>query len=207
VVIENCGELTGKEVDSPLAKDDITGDKYEDFPDDQAPDGLSGPETYRISMEIKEFGNKAFKAGDLDLGVEKYQKALRYVNEYPTPSEDDPKELWGQLQFLKFTLHSNSALLQNKQGNFRDAEDSTSKALAVEGIKDADKAKAHYRRGVAKVGLKDDRAALDDLQEAASLVPCDAAVLKELESVKKRIAEEQAKQKAKLKNYFGGSTN
>lgn len=196
--------MTGSETDVPLAKDDITGDKYEDFPDDQAPEGLSGPETLRIATEIKDFGNKAFKAGDLDLGVEKYQKALRYVNEYSTPNDADPKELWGQLQVLKFTLHSNSALLQNKQGNFRDAEDSATKALAIENIKDADKAKAHFRRGVAKVGLKDDEAALEDFTNAHTLAPGDAAVSKELEAAKKRSQDKIAKQKAKLKNFFGG---
>ena len=187
-------------------KNDITGDQYEDFPDDQAPDGLSGPETLRIASEIKDFGNKAFRAGDLELGVEKYQKALRYVNEYSAPNDEDPKELWGQLQSLKFTLHSNSALLQNKQHNYRDAEDSASKALGVENIKDVDKAKAHFRRGVAKVGLKDDEAALEDLSTANNLVPGDAAVVKELEAVKKRIQDKVAKQKAKLKNFFGGDS-
>lgn len=93
--------------------------------------------------------------------------------------------------------------MQNKQGNFRDAEDSASKALAVENIKDADKAKAHFRRGVAKSGLKDDDAALEDLKRANDLVPGDAAVVKELDAVKKRIHEKAAKQKAKLKNFFG----
>ncbi|KAF8429734.1 cyclophilin-like domain-containing protein [Tirmania nivea] len=204
VVIENCGQLTGNESDTPSAKDDITGDKYEYFPDDQAPDGLSGPETLRIASEIKDFGNKAFKAGDLELGVEKYQKALRYINEYSTPSDEDPKELWGQLQALKFTLYSNLALLQNKQGNFRDAEGSASKALQVDNIKDADKAKAYFRRGVAHSGLKDDDSALEDLKKANDLAPGDAAVVKELEAVKKKIQDKAAKTKAKLKNFFGG---
>ena len=199
----DCGQLTGDETDVSLAKDDPTGDKYEDFPDDQAPDGLSGPDTLRIASEIKELGNKAFKSGDIELGVEKYQKALRYVNEYSVSSDDDPKELWGQLCSLKFTLYSNSALLQNKSSNFRDADESATKALGVENITDQEKAKAHFRRGVAKVGLKDDDSALEDLTAANKLVPGDAAIAKELDAVKKNLQEKNEKQKAKLKNFFG----
>jgi len=206
VLIENCGELTGHETDPPAAKD-LTGDKYEDFPDDQAPDGLSGPETYRIASEIKDYGNKAFKAGDLDLGVEKYQKAIRYINEYTVTSDDDPKELQDQLQSLRFTLLTNSALLQNKQGNFRDAEENAAKALAVEELKEVDKVKAYFNRGVALKALKDDTAALENLEKAHSLAPGDAAVLRELEATKKKVAEHQAKKKAKLRDFFGGASS
>ncbi|KAF8468882.1 cyclophilin-like domain-containing protein [Kalaharituber pfeilii] len=202
VVIEDCGVLDGTEDEAPTAQDSISGDQYEDFPEDQAPDGLSGSESFRIASEIKEYGNNAFKAGDLELGIEKYQKALRYVND-STLNGDSQKELWGQLMALKFTLYSNAALLQNKLGNFRDADENATKALEVENITDKDKAKAHFRRGVARAGLKDDDAALENLTKANDLVPGDAAVLKELEAVKKRIHEAHQKQKAKLKSFFG----
>jgi peptidyl-prolyl isomerase D len=206
VKIENCGVLSGDESDSAAPqKEDITGDKYEDFPDDQAPDGLSGPETLRIASEIKEFGNKAFKAGDLPLGIEKYQKALRYVNEYSVPQDTDPKELWGQLQSLKFVLHSNSALLQNKTGSYREADESATKALAVENLSPQEKAKAHFRRGVAKVHLKDDESALEELKTANSLVAGDAAVVKELEATKARIQAKVDRTKARMKSHFGGT--
>lgn len=165
---------------------------------------MSSAEAYRIASEIKDFGNKAFKAGDLELGVEKYQKAIRYINEY-SASDDDPKELRDQLQSLRFTLLTNSALLQNKQGNFRDAEENATKALAVEDLKEVEKVKAYFNRGVALRGLKDDAAALEDFEKAHCLVPGDAAVLRELEATKKKVAENHAKQKAKLKNFFGGT--
>lgn len=204
VVIEDCGELIGNETEPPATKD-ITGDNYEDFPDDQAPEGMSGTEAYRIASDIKDYGNKAFKAGDIDLGVEKYQKAIRYINEYAvTRHDDDPKELRDQLQSLRYTLLTNSALLQNKQGNFRDAEESSTKALAIEELTEVEKVKAYFNRGVAFQGLKDDAAALEDLEKAYSLVPSDTAVLKQLEATRKRVADGQAKQKAKLKNFFGG---
>ena len=165
---------------------------------------MSGTEAYRIASDIKDYGNRAFKAGDIDLGVEKYQKAIRYLNEYAvTRHDDDPKELRDQLQSLRYTLLTNSALLQNKQGNFRDAEESSTKALAIEELTEVEKVKAYFNRGVAFQGLKDDAAALEDLEKAYSLVPSDTAVLKQLEVTRKKVADSQAKQKAKLKNFFG----
>lgn len=204
VIIQDCGQLTGNEPASPV-KDDITGDQYEDFPDDQAPDGLSGPETFRIASEIKEFGNKAFKANDIALGIEKYQKGLRYLAEHSAPADEDPKDLWPKIISLKFTLYSNSALLLNKSGKFHEAVENATKALDLEGLSDAEKAKAYFRRGVAKVGLKDDDAAVEDLTEASKLAPGDAAVIKELDAAKKRIQAKKEKTKAKMKNFFGGS--
>ncbi|KAI5808056.1 peptidyl-prolyl cis-trans isomerase D [Peziza echinospora] len=204
VKIENCGQITGSEsADAGAKKEDSTGDKFEDFPDDEAPDGLSGAETLRIGTLIKEYGNKAFKSGDLEVGIEKYQKALRYVNEYSVPQDTDPKELWGQLQSLKFVLHSNSALLQNKTGSYKEADESASKALAIEGLSNTEKAKAHFRRGVAKVHLKDDEAALEDLTTANSLVAGDAAVVKELEAAKARIHAKIQRTKDRMKNHWG----
>lgn len=181
--------------------DDGTGDKYEDFPDDENPN-LGGPEILRISMELKEFGNKAFKGGDLELGIDKYQKGLRYLAEYPVALEEDPPELWKQMQALRVTLHSNSALLLNKQKNHRDAEESATKALAIEGIGETEKAKAYFRRAQAKAATKNDEEALEDLRAADKASPGDAAVQKELQATLKRIAARKEKEKAAYKKFF-----
>lgn len=197
----DCGILDDASANVPK-KVDETGDKYEDFPEDQAPNGLSAEDTLRIATEVKDFGNKAYKAGDLDLGVEKYQKGLRYLNAYGPPTDDDPAEFHKQFNSLKFTLYSNSALLQNKGGNYRDADESATRALEVEGITEAEKAKALFRRGVAKIGQKDDVTALDDLKAAQKLVPGDAAIAKELEAASKRVQEKKDKEKQKYKKFF-----
>lgn len=146
--------------------------------------------------EIKEFGNKAFKSGDLHLGLEKYQKGLRYLDEY---SEEKPDPAAAA---LRFTLHSNSALLQVKLKSFDEAQASASRALAVQATSEADRAKAYYRRALAREGLRDDEAARQDLQEAAKLAPGDAAVAKELAAVKKRAAEQAKKEKAAYQKFF-----
>ena len=201
VVITNCGELTGDEADAADQKaPDPTGDGYEDFPEDQAKTNTA-KETVKIAGDLKEFGNKAFKSGNLALGLEKYQKGIRYLNEEPS-LEDEPPETKKNLDSLRFTLHANSALLANKQKLYDEALKHASSALEVANLTDAEKAKALFRRGQAEVGLKDEDAALKDLEEANKLVPGDAAVIKELAAIKKTAADRAKKEKALYSKAF-----
>ena len=195
VRVVECGQLSGEAFSSATAKAvDGTGDPYEDFPDDQGTD-MKGTEYFKIASELKDFGNKAFKAGDLETGIEKYQKGLQYLNEYPEANESDPKELDGQMKQLRFTIHNNSALLANKCKRYGDAEKWA--GFAIDAIapdaKDVDKAKAYHRRGTARVALKDEDGGKTDLQMAAKLAPGDAAIAKELAAVKKSIREKERK--------------
>ncbi|KAK2733767.1 peptidyl-prolyl cis-trans isomerase cpr6 [Onygenales sp. PD_40] len=205
VKVVDCGQLSGDSYETAIQTAvDETGDKYEDYPED-ANQELTGPECYKIAADLKEFGNKAFKSGNSQLGLEKYQKGLRYLNEYPETSDSDPPELASQLATLRFTLHSNSALLANKLKRFDDGRSWAGFALetaAAANAKDADKAKAYYRRAVALVGLKDEEQALKDLDSAAKLAPGDAAIANEMARVKRSIAEQQRKEKAALKKFF-----
>ncbi|KAL8714029.1 MAG: hypothetical protein Q9220_002175 [cf. Caloplaca sp. 1 TL-2023] len=200
--IVDCGELAGDETTAPAPKTpDSTGDPYEDFPEDQGKD-IKAPETCKIANELKDFGNKAFKAGDLNLALDKYQKGLRYLNEDPEIEKDDPPELSKQLTAIRFTLHSNSALLQNKLKSYEEAQKSANKALELENIADADRAKALYRRGMASQGLKEDEQAIKDFEEALKLAPGDSAITKELSAAKKKLAEQSKKEKAAYKKFF-----
>jgi peptidyl-prolyl isomerase D len=201
VLITNCGQLTGDEAESADKKaPDSTGDPYEDFPEDQN-STPSAKETVKIATDLKEFGNKAFKGGDLSLGLGKYQKGIRYLNEDPS-LDNEPPETKQELDKLRFTLNSNSALLANKLKSFDEGLTYATAALAVANITDQEKAKALFRRGTAQVGLKDDEAALKDLEAANKLVPGDAAVTKELAAVKKAAAERAKKEKAAYSKAF-----
>ena len=198
----DCGQLSGHAASKAAEKvPDSTGDPYEDFPEDQGED-LKASQVFKIATECKDFGNKAFKGGDLNLGLDKYQKGLRYLNEQSEPADEDPKELAGQMRSLRFTLHSNSALLQNKLQAFDDANKSASNALDVSEIPDSDRAKAYYRRGLAKEGLKDEDEALKDYEEALKYAPGDSAITKQLAAVKKKAAEQAKKEKAAYKKFF-----
>ncbi|KAL8729187.1 MAG: hypothetical protein Q9166_004926 [cf. Caloplaca sp. 2 TL-2023] len=202
VTIADCGQLSGDEAAAPSKKTpDSTGDLYEDFPEDQGKH-INAPETCKIANELKDFGNKAFKAGDLNLALDKYQKGLRYLNENPEVEKDDPPELPKQLTAIRFSLHSNSALLQNKLKAYEEAQKSATHALEQEDIAGPDRAKALYRKGLASQGLKDDEQAVKDFEEALKFAPGDAAITKELSAVNKKLAEQSRKEKAAYKRFF-----
>lgn len=205
VVIANCGELTGSEYDTADKKvPDETGDPYEDFPEDaRTSDEYVFPaaEILKIAGELKELGNKAFKAGKLQLGLDKYQKGLRYLNEDPELGEESEEKKKEFLQ-LRYTLNSNSALLSLKLKEYNEAQKSATYALEVSGISDVEKAKALYRRGMAGVALRDEEKAVKDLEEAGRLAPGDAAISKELAAVKKAKKDREEKEKKAYAKFF-----
>lgn len=201
----DCGELTGDEYEKATEKTpDVTGDPYEDFPEDQKPgeEEWEGAQILKIATELKDMGNTAFKKQDLNLGITKYQKSLRYLHEYPAPADNDPPELWKSLQALKITVYSNLALLQNKTNQYNEAAESATKALEIEGITEKDLAKAYFRRAQAKVGKKNEEDALADLNEAIKYAPGDAAIVKELDVVKKKVQARKEKEKKAYANAF-----
>ncbi|KAI1105122.1 cyclophilin-like domain-containing protein [Jackrogersella minutella] len=200
VVIADCGELSGAAAataSDPKAAD-AYGDQYEDFPEDEAAQPLPADRVLEVASACKDFGNKAFKAGDLPAGLGKYQKGLRYLNEEPAASAEEKTKL----DALRFTLNCNAALLNLKLEAWDDAQRAAAAALAVAAISDAEKAKALYRRGLALVKLRDEDAALQDLDLAHKLVPNDAAVAKELDAVRKLASARLAKEKAAYKKFF-----
>ena len=105
---------------------------------------------------------------------------------------------------LRFQLHSNSALLQNKLKAYDEAKASADLALGLgkEEVPEGDRAKGHFRRAMACVALKDDEAALADLEKAAKLAPGDAAIQKEMATVKRRAQEAVRKEKEAMKKFF-----
>lgn len=204
-VITDCGELTGEAYEKATEKfPDQTGDPYEDFPEDQkkGDEELSGTEIVKITTDLKNMGTDAFKKQDLELGLAKYQKGLRYLHEYPEPLEGDPPELGPQLETLKIALYTNSALLQIKLKQFAAAEKSATAAIEVPHIKDDAKGKALYRRALARKGLKNDDDAVADLEAAQKIVPDDVAIKNELSAVKKAAVDRAKKEKAAYSKFF-----
>ncbi|EOO03516.1 putative 40 kda peptidyl-prolyl cis-trans isomerase protein [Phaeoacremonium minimum UCRPA7] len=202
--IIGCGELSPDQfaAEDAIKQPDALGDPYEDFPEDEATNGeLTAQRVLKVATECKEFGNKAFKGGDFQLALDKYQKGLRYLNEDPD-LEKEPADTKTKMNALRFTLNSNSALMNIKLQAWDEAARAASSALEVAGITDAEKAKALYRRGLAYVRLKDEDKALEDLSAANKLVPTDGAISTELATVKKAQAARTAKEKAAYKKFF-----
>ncbi|TLS28237.1 hypothetical protein PpBr36_01530 [Pyricularia pennisetigena] len=203
-IIADCGELPADAVVGDAAKEaDKYGDKYEDFPEDDEGGPLDVARVITIATDCKTFGNNAFKAGDHATALSKYQKGLRYLNEEPERDQEDvPADVKEKLAALRFTLNNNAALMNLKLESWEDAKNAASSALAVKSASDAERAKALYRRGLAYIRLKDEDAAIKDLEEAKKLAPGDAAVAKELDQVKKAAAARAAKEKAAYKKFF-----
>lgn len=224
--IVDCGELTGDDaelVGAQSGKPDALGDSYEDFPEDELEnlkraaaaaagdeekakvEELDAARVLQIASECKDFGNKAFKAGDFAAALDKYEKGLRYLNEEPElPQGDEGQELKAKMAAVRFSLNSNGALMAIKMANWEDAARMAQSALLVGGanVKDADRAKALYRRGFALVRLKEEDAAVEALTEASKLAPGDGAITKELGEVKQGMAARLAKEKAAYKKFF-----
>lgn len=201
VIITDCGQLTEEELQKATRKQpDSTGDSYEDYPEELS-EPLTPSEIVKLVKDVKEFGNTAFRAGDISLGLEKYQKGLRYLNE-DMDLDNEPEEVKSAINPLKYTLRSNSALLANKIKDFKQASSYATAALEVEGINDKERAKALYRRAVAEVALKNEDEALKDLEEANKLLPGDASIVQEINIVKKIIAERIKKEKATYSKFF-----
>ena len=198
----DCGDMDDTSAAKITKTVDNTGDAYEDYPEDHADAKeleTNGPKMFQLVMEIKEYGNKAFKGGDVQLGLDKYLKGLRYLRTFTGEADQNPVD---EINAVRFTLLSNAALLENKLRRYADAKKSAGEALALSGTKPSEQAKAYFRRAQAEVGLKDDEAAIKDLGEASKLAPGDPAISKELAAVKKRAAESAAKEKAAFKKFF-----
>lgn len=205
-VIADCGEIPeGESLEAYTRKaPDALGDVYEDFPEDQLPAGKewTGAEILRIASELKDMGNTAFKSGQSELALSKYQKGLRYLNEYPTPLENDPPELGTELNQLKISLHTNSSMVLHKLGRHSEAAESADKALATPGIQDKQKAKALFRKAVAAKDAKNEDDAIKFLQEAERLQPTDAGIKSELAAVKKMAQARRAKERKAYAKMF-----
>lgn len=199
VTITDCGQLTGEGAEATGQKiADKWGDAYEDYPDD-AEVPLSLEDLLKAAGELKDMGNKVFKEGNLKIAAEKYNKALRYLDEIP--GEKLPEQV-PQMNALRFSLLSNTALVWNKLKDYTAAMQCATYALEVPDISDAEKGKALYRRALAFVGLKDEESAENDLEAALKFVPGDAAIKKELTAVKKAASDRLKKEKAAYGKFF-----
>ena len=83
VKIIKCGVFTKAEYDNFLSEkpNPSYGDKYEDYPADQGSD-LKGEDYFRIAGELKDIGTLAFKAGDIDMAIEKVRTNYCPVNKH-----------------------------------------------------------------------------------------------------------------------------
>lgn len=204
IVIDACGQLTP---DDPSLTEPLA-DPYEDYPEDDERDVSSNPElALQIAQEIRESGNKLFKEGNTAAALAKYQKSIRYLDVHPILPDDAPPELTDSYKTLLSPLLLNSALAAVRTQppsplNAETAVKSATRALDTLELNNADKAKALYRRALARGILKDEDRAEKDLVEASKLVPDDQAVAGELGRLRNRRKEKRDKEKKAYSKMF-----
>ncbi|KAI8643550.1 peptidyl-prolyl cis-trans isomerase D [Parasitella parasitica] len=200
-VITNCGELAEGEDDGIPVHED--GDNYEEFPDDHE-GSRELAALIEIASKLKEIGNAYFKKGDYENAARKYLKAIRYLNDKPAFDEEDPEELRVEYSGLKISSFLNRAMCDLKLGNNSDCLKVTTMVLDYDAkyVKDADKTKAYYRRGMAKATSKDLEGAIEDFEKAIELTPGDGNIKKELAKAKEGLAAKKQKQKNAYAKMF-----
>ncbi|CAE6448332.1 unnamed protein product [Rhizoctonia solani] len=203
-VITKCGELTSDDELELANSVPPDGDKYEDYPEDDDSDIQNNPQTaLNIAREIKEVGTRLHKEGKLDLALDKYQKAIRYLDVHPVPPHDAPPTLQGDFTTLLTPLLLNSALAAIKVNKPSVALSATTRALGLKPeIGTSDKGKAYYRRALAHSLHHDEDEAEADLKEALQIVPGDEAIKNELAKLQQRKKEKREKEKKAFKGLF-----
>ncbi|GJN89875.1 hypothetical protein Rhopal_002864-T1 [Rhodotorula paludigena] len=211
IVIRDCGELP--EGDDGVVSDEFA-DGHEDYPSDDEADVNDPKVAYSVANEIKERGTALFKKGNFEQANKKYVKALRYLDRHLDLPERD-LALEASYASLRLSLLLNSALASLKQGGAAAAQlgvKQASRALRLDGdpaevpmakrLGDADKAKALYRRAMLRVTLKEEKEAIDDLEQAATFQPEDAAIKKELAAAKQRVEDRKKRARAAFGKMF-----
>ncbi|BGP38944.1 peptidyl-prolyl cis-trans isomerase cpr6 [Rhodotorula kratochvilovae] len=211
ILIADSGELA--EGDDGVASDPFA-DGHEDYPSDDEADVNDPKVALAIAGEVKERGTELFKKGEFEQAGKKYAKALRYLDRHLDLPERD-LALEAEFASLRLSLLLNSALAALKVGGSSAATQgvkAASRALRLDGdpeetpmakrLSEGEKAKALYRRAMARLVLKEEKEAVEDLEEAAKLQPEDAAIRKELAAAKQRIEERKKRARAAFGKMF-----
>ncbi|KAF8752197.1 peptidyl-prolyl cis-trans isomerase [Rhizoctonia solani] len=202
-VITKCGELTSDDELQLANEVPSDGDKYEDYPEDDDSDVQTNTQrALEIAKEIKEVGTRLHKEGKLELALDKYQKAIRYLDVHPVMPQDAPPHTREEFTALLTPLLLNSALAAIKVNKASVALAATTRALALQPeIAANDKGKAYYRRALAHSLQHDEDEAEADLKEALNIVPGDEAIKNELAKLQQRKKEKREKEKKAFKDY------
>ncbi|PBK66268.1 hypothetical protein ARMSODRAFT_916479 [Armillaria solidipes] len=193
VLVVNAGEIT----ESELAEEVV---EVEDYPEDdeRAEQIQTDPAlALEIAVKVKDTGASLWKEGKHADALQSWLKALRYLDVHPVLPDDSPQTLKDTFKSTRTAVLLNATLAGTKTNPSTGVELAT-RVLGVEGLSDADKAKALYRRALSYIALKDDDAAEADLVVAGG----DGAVVQELARLRARKKEKRDKEKKAMRKMF-----
>lgn len=186
-IIADCGEH--KDGDSwGNAANDETGDVHPDFPEDSDIDFKDVDKVLSVAEDLKNVGNNLFKKQDWKGAVQKYSKALRYLEVGEDQMEEEVQQ---KLEPTVLSCFLNTAACKLKMQLWQEALDSCNEALEL----NMGNTKALFRRAQAWQGLKEYSKAVSDLKKAQETAPEDKAITNELKKVHLKIQEEKEREK------------
>ncbi|PFH33404.1 peptidyl-prolyl cis-trans isomerase [Besnoitia besnoiti] len=155
---------------------------------------MTASEKLEAANQEKERGNDAFKKGAFAEAASNYREGLDFFDYVDNWSDEER----AQQKRLELPLRLNLASCYNRLGQYTEAIEETTKALAI----DSESSKAWFRRGVARmaVGLLDE--ARRDFVQAAKLDPKNVEIRRELEKCKKKLEDIRQKEKSTFGNMF-----
>ncbi|RXK37434.1 peptidyl-prolyl cis-trans isomerase D [Tremella mesenterica] len=198
-------DLAKEEEERRSAQEGAAGeDIWEDYPaDEEGVDTEKPEEALGVALKLKEIGTTEFKNGQFATALDKYQKALRYLDVHPVLLDGDA-ELEDRFRVARIPLLTNAALAAIKcsppAGSL--AISLASRALSLTGLTDAERGKALYRRALGKSLVKDDEGAEIDLKTALQAVPGDAGIVKMLKEVEARLKARKEKERKVYAKMF-----
>eukprot|EP00753_Platysulcus_tardus_P019936 PLAT7643.1.p1 GENE.PLAT7643.1~~PLAT7643.1.p1 ORF type:complete len:365 (+),score=193.38 PLAT7643.1:22-1095(+) len=191
VKIIDCGELLPGEPELPEGESAM-------WPEEA---GLeSGEAQLEAATAHKAAGNDAFGEGDFAAAIRAYGIALRFAEWDGVDAVSD--ETAAALAALRAVCLLNRANAQLSLERWAPALADCTAALAIDGLADAQRVKALFRRAKAKVGMRDLRDALADLKEAATLDPSNKPVRKLHKKTLKAVRAKREEEKAVYTRMF-----
>lgn len=197
VVIEECGTCTKDQIEAP--KPDVTGDSLEEFPDDYEGD-KSETAIFKIASDLKGIANKQFAQQNLDTAVAKWQKALRYLMEYPVPNDDSKEspDFWKEYNALRYSIYANLALVALKQNKPQEAIRNANIVIEASNSTELEKQKAYYRLGCAQGLLKN----FEESEKALAKAGNDPAISKKLAEIRQKKKDYKKRQQKAYAKMF-----
>lgn len=143
-------------------------------------------------VQDKQEGDARFKFGNFLKAEISYRRGIKFMVELShhftmdLPISDNFRGCSCFLA-LRCEIYNNHARVASRLGKFACAVDSAGMALSYCGIPHAERARAHYQRGISYVALHNDIEAGKDFTYALDLLPMDESIKQQLDGVEGRL--------------------
>lgn len=171
--------------------------------DDPMVDITKFENVYSTAINLKGITNQLYKNKNLTTALTKYRKIDKSLDDY-FPDDLPPNDIMKLVQ-LKNSIYLNIALILNTKGTPQDyqmAINMCNQVLEIPESKAPEQAKALYRRGYARLHLKNEVEAEKDLNAVLMVMPTDQAAMQLMEKVEVAKNARREREKRVYSNAF-----